>query len=183
MDNKFQEQLKEIVDTYGYDAVVEVVRKWTSKPLPTTNALVHGENLAATLYQLDTGIADILEAGTANEEAYSNKADLQKRARELDTEIQLREANAIMEIQGTGRDAFVMVGDKKVALTNDTSRDAYRHTASQDLRKELGEVEAELVKLDIGLAKSKDAYNSKVEAFQGIRIKANLQANILAFLK
>lgn len=183
MENQYQEQLKQLVESYGYDAIVETVRKLTSKPLPTTNALVHEENLAATLYQIDTGIADILAAGTANEEAYQNKAELQKRARQLDTEIQLCEANALMEIQGTGKDAFVIMGDKKVAVTNDQARDAFRRTASQALRKELGEIEAELIKLDIGLAKAKDAYNAKLEAFQGIRIKANLQANILAYLK
>ncbi len=183
MENKFKDQIKEMVETYGYDVVVEAVRKATTKPLPTTNALIHEENLAATLYQLDTGVADILQAGNANEVAYQNKAELQKRARQLDTEIQLCEANALMEIQGTGKDAFAIIDGKKIAVTNDQSRDAYRRVASQALRKELGEIEAEITKLDIGLAKSRDAYNAKLEAFQGIRVKATLQANILAYLK
>lgn len=176
-------EIKKLIEQYGVDAVTEAVEKLTARHIPKTSTpLVDEDKLQATIYQLDTAVADILAAGNVVEETYQNKAELLKRARQLDTEIQLVEAAAVMEIQGTGKDAFVMHEGKKVAITNDTSRDAFRRTASNDLRKQRSEIEAEITKLDIEQARARDAYNAKLEAFQGIRVKANLQANILASL-
>jgi len=140
---------------------------------------VDDDKLQASLYQLDTGVGDILAAGTAVEASYQNKAEMVKRSRQLETEIQLAEAGAIMEIQGTGKDAFAVVGGKKIAITNDQSRDAYRHTISRELRAEKATVDASITKLDIDIIRAKDGYNAKLEAFHGIRVKANLQAAIL----
>lgn len=176
-------EIKELINQHGTDAVVKAVEELTAKHLPKTSTpLVDEDKLQATIYQLDTGVADILEAGNLVEATYQNKAELMKRSRQLETEVQLAEATAIMEIQGTGKDAFVVYGGKKIAITNDTARDAYRRTASQELRKEQAETDAEITKLDISLARARDTYNAKLEAFQGIRVKANLQANILANL-
>lgn len=176
-------EIKELMDQYGVEAVVEAVRGLTSKHIPkTATPLVDEDKLQATIYQLDAGVTDILEAGNAVENAYQNKASLLKEARQLDTEIQLAEASAVMEIQGTGKDAFAIVGGKKVAITNDTARDAYRRTASKEYRERQAAIEAEITKLDIEHSKAKDNYNAKLEAVQCIRVKANLQANILASL-
>jgi hypothetical protein len=177
------QEIKELMDKYGADAVVEAIRGFTSTHVPkTATPLVDEDKLQATVYQLDTGVSEILEAGTAVEATYQNKAELLKQARQLETEVKLAEAAAIMEIQGTGKDAFVVVGGKRVALTNDTARDAYRRMASQEYRKNQAAIEADIRKIDIELAQKKDAYAAKLEALACIRAKANLQANILANL-
>jgi len=184
-----KEQLQKLIETHGKEAVVEAVAAMVAKPIPRISSpLVSDETLQATLYQLDTSVSDILAAGDANEAAYQEKAELMKKARQLETEIQLIESEAIMNIQGTGKDAFGILTDgegnqKKVYLNNDTQRDAYRRHFSQVARKELAEVEAEVRRIDINLARAKDAYNAKQEAINCIRVKATLQANVLAFLK
>lgn len=177
------QEMKELMEKYGTEAVVAAVKQLTQKAIPKENRpIIDDDKLQATVYQLDTAIADILEAGTTLEATYQNKAELMKQARQLDTEIQLTEANAVMEIQGIGKDAFVVVGGKKVAITNDTSRDAYRRTTSQDIRKKQATIEAEITRLDISLMRARDNYNAKLEAFQGVRVKANLQAAMLNYL-
>lgn len=176
-------EINSLIEQYGVEAITEAVKALTAKHIPKEHRpIVDEDKLQATLYQLDTAIADILEAGTVVEDTYRNKADLMRTARQLETEIQLTEANAVMEIRGTGKDAFVSVGSKKIAITNDTSRDAYRRTTSQDLRKQQAATEAEVTRIDISLMRARDAYNAKLEAFQGVRVKANLQASILAYL-
>lgn len=175
-------EIKELMDQYGVEAVVEAVRGLTSTHVPkTATPLVDEDKLQATIYQLDTGVADILEAGTLVEATYQNKAELLKQSRQLDTEIQLEEAHAIMSITGTGKDAYAILDNgTKVAITNDTARDAFRRMASKDYRNKQSAIDADVVKIDIELAKAKDAYSAKLEALQCIRAKANLQANILA---
>lgn len=174
------EQLKALIDQHGAATVVEAVKQLTAKHIPkTATPLVDDDKLQASLYQLDTGVGDILAAGIAVEAAYKDKADLMKRSRQLDTEIQLAEAEAFINIQGTGKDAFVQFRGKKIALTNDQSRDAYRRSVSRDFRDEKATVDAAVTKLDIEIMRAKDAYNAKLEAFHGIRVKANLQAAIL----
>jgi hypothetical protein len=173
-------ELQILIDQYGAATIVEAVKQLTGKHIPkTATSLVDDDKLQASLYQLDTGVGDILAAGTAVETAYQDKAELMKCSRQLETEIQLTEAGAIMEIQGTGKDAFAVVDGKKIVITNDQSRDAYRHTVSRDLRTEKATIDAAITKLDIDIIRAKDAYNAKLEAFHGIRVKANLQAAVL----
>lgn len=183
------ERLQALIDEHGKEAVAAAVEKMVAKPIPRISSpLVSDDSLQATLLQLDTSVTDILKAGDANEAAYQAKAELMKKARLLETDIQLTESEAIMAIQGTGKDAFGIITDadgkeKKVTLSNDTQRDAYRRFFSQKARKELADVEAEIRRIDVEMARAKDAYNAKQEAINCIRVKATLQANVLAFLK
>lgn len=154
------------------------------KHIPTTaSPLVSNDNLFATMQQLDAAISDILEAGTAKEATYQDKAELVRRIRELDTEIQLVEANAVMSIEGVGKDARGRLPNGQlVSLTNDAARDAFRRSFSADLRTEQTKAQAQVAQLDVMLARANDAYTAKQEAFSGIRAKANLQAAILGYL-
>lgn len=135
-----------------------------------------------TLNQLDSATAEILAAGQANEAAYGNKADLMKQSRELETEIQLAESEAFMQIEGEGKDAYAVVAGKKVPLTNDKSRDAYRVMSSKAQREQLAQVTSQLAKIDVEIARAKETYYAKQEASQNIRVKANVQAALLNFL-
>lgn len=182
--NDISTKIHELLTAYGPDAVIAAVKQLTAKSIPATySPLVSEAKLAETLYQLDTAIAEILEAGKQQEDTYQNKAELLKRQRALDTEVQLCEANALMQIQGQGKDAFVTVNGFRVAMTNDASRDAYRRNASKDLRTDQALVESQIASIDVALSKARDAYASKQEALNGIRVKANLQAALLAYLK
>lgn len=177
-------ELQDLVTQYGADAVIDAARKLLATHIPkTATPLVDEDKLQATVYQLDTGVSEILAAGTAVEAAYQNKAELLKQSRQLDTEIQLEEAHAIMSITGTGKDAYAILDNgTRVAITNDTARDAFRRMASKDYRTHQSTIDADVAKIDIDLAKAKDAYATKLEALACIRAKANLQANILANL-
>ena len=148
-------------------------------PITPTSAVVSPEALSLTIQSLDTHANDLLALSVQVEDAYGDRAALIREKIELDTEIKLREADAVMNITGSGKDAKALVGDKMVALTNDTSRDAYRRKASEDLRHKLAEVEGRIAQIDVNIAKAKDSYNALLELVKSLRAKANLQAAIL----
>lgn len=144
--------------------------------------ILSDDELQATVLQLDSAVRELVEVGTQRENAYENRSVLLKSVRGLQTEIQLAESDAIMQIQGSGKDAYAIVNGIKIALTNDTSRDAYRHNASRNYRQELAVYEGELAKLNSDLDRLNDMYNAKVDALRGLQAKANLQAAYLNYL-
>lgn len=144
--------------------------------------VLSNEELKATQLQLDTAVSELIEIGTQRESVYGDKAVLVKRARELQTEIQLAESDAIMNVQGSGKDAYGIIGNRKIFLTNDTARDAYRREASRKEREELAQVEGKLDKINTELFKITDSFNAKAEALRGIQAKARLQAALLESL-
>lgn len=144
--------------------------------------ILSDEELQATALQLDATVTELMEIGKEREGIYGDRAVLMKRARELQTEIQLAESEAIMQIQGSGKDAFGIVNGQKVYLTNDTARDAYRRNASKAQRIELAEIEGKIAEIEANLAKLNDTFNAKIEARRSIQAKANLQAAYLQYL-
>lgn len=144
--------------------------------------ILSDEELQATALQLDATVTELMEIGKEREGIYGDRAALMKRARELQTEIQLAESDAIMQIQGTGKDAFGIVDGRPVYLTNDTARDAYRRNASKAQRIELAEVEGKLAEIESRIMKINDTFNAKIEARRSIQAKANLQAAYLQYL-
>lgn len=105
------------------------------------------EQLINTISQLDAAVTDILEAERKNEETYQNKAALARHARQLETSIQITEAEAINTICRTGKDAYGVINcpngtSVRVSVTNDTQRDAFRKHFSATERKELVSMEA-----------------------------------------
>lgn len=156
--------------------------------IPAINTpVVTDEQIINTVSQLDAAVADLLEAGRKQEETYQNKADLVKKARQLETEIQLVETDAVINIVGTGKDAYGMVTDSKgnavkMPLNNDTQRDAYRRHFSADLRREQARVEAEIKAIEVAQFKAREDYDAKKQAVECIRAKASLQAAALTYL-
>ena len=144
--------------------------------------VLSNEELKATQLQLDTAVSELIEIGTQRESVYGDKAVLAKRARELQTEIQLAESDAIMNVQGSGKDAYGIIGNRNIFLTIDTARDAYRREASRKEREELAQVEGQLDKINTELFKITDSFNAKAEALRGIQAKARLQAALLESL-
>lgn len=145
-------------------------------------AIISPESLKLTLDQLDFVIQDVEAKGKDKEAAYGEKGPLLRKKTQLDTDIKLAEAEAIMNIRGEGRNQFVIIDDHQVALTNDTTRDAYRRNSSRGQRQELASVEAELAQLDISIAQKNDAWYTAKESSESVRAKSNLQAALLNFL-
>ena len=152
------------------------------KPTREFIKILSDDELRATALQLDAAVSEVVTAGEQRESVYGEKAVLMKRGRELQTEIKLAESNAIMQIQGNGKDAFAIVDGRKVFLTNDTARDAYRREASRAERTELAKIEGQLMQIDVTLGKASDVFNTKVEVLHGIQAKAKLQAALLEYL-
>ena len=141
------------------------------------------QKLEDTVSQLDTAVSEVLTAGEAVEAAYKDRGGLLRRKAQLETDVQLTEASALMEIKGEARSQYAIVAGEKVALTNDQARDAYRRMASKEQREELAKVEGELLALDVELEKAKEKRNTMKEANDSIRAKANIQAALLNFLR
>ena len=84
-----KEELQKLIEQYGADAVVKAAAEAANQHVPTINTpVVTDEQLINTISQLDAAVTDILEAGRKNEETYQNKAELARRARQLETSIQ-----------------------------------------------------------------------------------------------
>ncbi|GAA4711380.1 hypothetical protein [Brevibacillus fulvus] len=141
------------------------------------------EELQMTLQQLDAAAQDVINAGQAREEAYGNKADLVKQRTTLKTDVDLTESEAIMNIKGEGKSAYAeMPGGEKVYLTNETAREAYRKMASQEQRKSLALVEADINALEVIYYQASDKWQTVKAASDAIQAKANLQAAMLTFM-
>lgn len=153
------------------------------RPIPAEYIpVIAADKLANTVAELDAGIADILKAGQAKEAAYANKRDLIKQKVQLETEVKLAESEALMEIKGEARSQYVVIAGEKVALNNDTARDAYRRMASKELREKLAEVEGEIAAIDVDIARASDSWYSSKDANDSIRAKAHVQGSLLEFL-
>lgn len=167
---------------------LEAVGKKVTEHIPSVyTPVVSEDQILNTVSQLDAAVSEMLEAGKKQEETYQNKAELVRRARQLETEIKLTETDAIIQIVGTGKDAYGIVADAagnpvKMPLTNDTQRDAYRRHHSADLRKELSRVEADIRAIEVSQVKAREDYDTRKQAVECIRAKAALQAAALTYL-
>ena len=176
-----KEELQKLIEQYGADAVAKAAA--LNKHVPTINTpVVTDEQLINTISQLDAAVTDILEAGRKNEETYQNKVELARRARQLETSIQITEAEAINTICGTGNIPYPDGTHVRVAVTNDTQRDAFRRHFSADERKELASVEADIKAIEVSQFKAREDLDAKKEALSCIRAKAQLQAAALTYL-
>lgn len=177
-----KEELQKLIEQYGADAVVRAAAEAANQHVPTINTpVVTDEQLLNTISQLDAAVTDILEAGRKNEETYQNKAALVRHARQLETSIQITEAEAINTICGTGKDAYGVINypngtSVRVSVTNDTQRDAFRRHFSATERKELASVEADIKAIEVSQFKTREDLDAKKEALSCIRAKAQLQA-------
>ena len=184
-----KEELQKLIEQYGADAVAKAAAEALNKHVPTINTpVVTDEQLINTISQLDAAVTDILEAGRKNEETYQNKVELARRARQLETSIQITEAEAINTICGTGKDAYGIIPypdgtHVRVAVTNDTQRDAFRRHFSAAERKELASVEADIKAIEVSQFKTREDLDAKKEALSCIRAKAQLQAAALTYLR
>lgn len=182
------EVLQKLMEQEGADNLIKAVEAITGKPVSRIHTpVVTDEQLINTISQLDAAVTDMLEASKRQEDTYQDKATLVKQARQLETSIQITEAEAINTIIGSGKDAYGLIFDEhgnqtKVSLVNDTQRDAFRRHYSADDRKELARVESEIRAIEVAQVKAREDYDAKKEAVICIRVKAQLQAAALNYL-
>ncbi|WP_371380869.1 hypothetical protein [Sporomusa aerivorans] len=184
--NDVQEQLEHLVTLYGPDKVKFAVQKLlgaSSRPMPAEYIPILAPSLLErTVAQLERALDDVKAAGYAKENVYRNKADLVKQQTTMEAAVKLAEAEAFMQIEGEGRDQYVMEEDKKIALNNDAARDAFRRRASAEERRQAANLTAQINAIDVELAEAGDAWFTTKEAVETIRAKAYLQAALLNFL-
>lgn len=181
--SELNKQIRSLQEVHGTEKLLAAATEILGKKVPIDYVRVLDPlELQASLQQIDAAVQDVLEKGKAREEAYGRKAELIKQKVKLKTAVELKEAEAFMQIQGEGRNQFAYVNDQKVALTNDTLRDAYRQHYSKEERQQLTEVEQELASIDIKIYQTKDAWETAKESADLVKAKAYVQANLLNFL-
>lgn len=132
---------------------------------------------------LDASISDIMQLGKELEAAYANRAELIRQKMEINDEIKLVESEAIMNIRGDARSQYVLIGNEKVALSNEQARDAYRRLSSKEQRIRLTPVEAQLEYIDAEISRIKDKQSTIREANENLRAKAYAVAAVFNYYK
>ena len=181
-----RKQFEGLVAAYGPEKVKAMARELLQsqgRPIPAEHLpIISSDMLEKTMYQLDSALNNIQEAGAKKEATYQQKAELVRQKTMQETAIKLAEADAFMRIEGEGRDQFVMEGSRKISLNNDAARDAFRRRSSADERRDLAEVNSAINHIDIELSQAGDMWFTAKEAAESVRCKASLQAALLNFL-
>lgn len=184
---QIKDQLAILINQYGENNVKAAAETMLAaaegyRPPSQYLPVISAEKLADTLAQLDASTSDIIEKAKAREAVYGEKLTLIKRKRELETAIELKESESIMEIRGEARSQYVMKNGEKISLTNEESRKAYARMASAEERRQLAEVEAELLQIEQQAFWKKDEYDAAVKAGDQVQAKSYLQAGLLNLL-
>lgn len=184
MNEEATNKFIELVQTYGAEAVLAGAKQLLDgkRVEPEFLKTVNANNIDTTFQQLDRSLQLVLDRGEEHQDLYKNRGQLLHEKMLLETDVKLTEANAIMKIQGNGKDQYVLDGEIKIPLTNETARDAYRRKSSATARQRLATVEAELAKIESDIWKSKDTWGAVKETLDILRAKANLQTALLYFL-
>ncbi len=162
---------------------MEALQAAKAKPVPAEfTAIISPQALEQTIDQLELTGAELVQKGQAKEAASTGKGDLLKKKRTLETAIKLTEAEAIMKIEGSGKDAFVTVNGQRQNVGTEQMKDAYRRNISGSLRRELAEVESDIMAMEAGALQASDGWYTVKEASENVRAKAAVQAALLNFL-
>lgn len=179
-------KLKEMMLSYGTETVraaAESLLNISDKKIPMTySGILNINKLEDTIAGLEAGIADSLAAGKLIEAAYLEKASLYKKKLQLETEIKLAEADAIMEIRGDGKNQYAMVNGEQIPMPNETARDAYRRSVSGKYRRQLSEIDGDIASIDINIARAREKSGALKEANESLRARAHVQAALLNYL-
>jgi hypothetical protein len=183
METKEKQQLTSVVNEmvfkYGPDEVAKAIEELAirgRKALPLeAYGTITPQGINSLIAALDTTVGDLLAAGQKKAEAYQDKAELMKQLRELENEIKITEATALMDTDGK----TATVNGKVVALNNQEARDAYRRLSSKDLRAKRAEVEGKIARIDVMIQKANDDWYTIKEAGDKIQAKAQVFAGLL----
>lgn len=140
--------------------------------------IIQPDKVEDVFTQIEAVLLDIHTCGQAVENAYGNKGQLLKEIAQLEGEIDIKEAEAFMQLDGD----TVTVDGKSIKLSNDKLRDFYRKFVSRVERRRLAEKEAELKQIDVEIFKAKDRWEETKKAADLLEAKAYAQGNLFKFL-
>lgn len=148
------------------------------------NDILNLEEVKKTLDELNYLTNEILSKQNKINEAYGmdKKGYLLKQKKELEAMIDITESEAIMMIQGEGKNAHAIVDGQAVPMTNDTQRKSYMTYVTKEQRKQLAELEGEIARLDTEIFKMKDELEIMFQTAENVRRKAELQARLLQYM-
>jgi len=178
--------LQQLADTYGMEKMTEAAEAMlgqleASKQLPAEYArLLSPEQLQNTAIQLDSAMDDIIVRGQEKENCYGNKGELVSQKINLDNQIKINEAVAM--VNGGGDAKVIVYEGVTYPFNNEAARDAFRRFVTKELRKQRAELEGEIVKADLKIEQAKDNWNAAVQASHLVQAKANAQAALLNWL-
>jgi hypothetical protein len=167
--------IDQLIKANGSDAVEDAIKQLVSRSILKPKAeeysrLLSPEAIETTAARLEAGITDVMGHAKAVDGAYGDKPTLMKRARELETEIKICEAGAMMQTEAA-------------VLKNAEQRDAYRRKASEVLRREQAQVEGQIAYIDAAIAKAKEGREATLQIVESVRAIAHVQAELLGYLK
>jgi hypothetical protein len=167
--------INELIKQNGSEAVEDAIKQLIGKSMLRPKAaeyskLLSPEALETTLARLEAGVSDIMVHAKNVDAAYGDKPALAKRSRELETEIKICEAGAMMK-------------DEAAALKNSEQRDAYRRKASEKLRQEEATVQGQIAYIDAAVAKAKENREATIQIVESVRAIAHVQAELLSYLR
>ncbi|MER1275518.1 hypothetical protein RJD11_12260 [Bacillus velezensis] len=181
-----EDKITALVGEYGKEKVMNAAEELLNaaiKKVPAGyDSVVSPENVQFVIQAIDAAVADVVAEGEKVDSAYGERARLMKEKTTLETAVQLKEAEAIMQIQGEGRSQYVIWKGEKIALTNDTLRDSYRRSAAESEHRQLANVKAQLAEIEVNIMAAKDMYATAKEAADLLKAKAHVQGNLLKFL-
>src|SRR5690625_304653 len=177
-----QNVFKSLIDDYGNEKVLQAAEQLLDqeqkKRAGQYHELVTPEKLTDDLQFVDHALSDLHETGNAVQEAYANRSSLVKRITQLETEIDLDEAEAFMMLDGNK----VKMDGRTVTLSNDKMRDAYRKYVTREPRTELAKLQAELKAIEIEIYKAKEKQEESKQSADLIKARLYVQGNLLKFL-
>ncbi|WP_214737452.1 MULTISPECIES: hypothetical protein [unclassified Exiguobacterium] len=141
--------------------------------------IIKPENVESVNTMVDAALSDLVAIEKEVGEAYGNRAELVKAAKQLEGEIKLLEAGAFMKI---GVDNTVEIDGSKVKLANSEMRDMYRRYVSREPRSQLTGIEADLAQVECQIALMKDRWDILKQSTNLIEARAWAQGNLLKFL-
>lgn len=177
-----QNIFKSLIDDYGTDQVTKAAKQLLdqeqNKRAGNYHELITPEKLVEDLQLVNSALQDVANAGQAVDDAYANRSELVKRITQLETNIELDEAEAFMMLDGNK----AVIDGKTTTLSNDKLRDAYRKYVTRDLRTELADLEADLKAIEIDIFKAKERQDEARQSASILKARLHVQANLLKFL-
>lgn len=175
--------LNKLVEEHGAENVFTAAKQILNGKIDSQSdsgyaGLIQPDKVQESVSLIENALRDVTEAGKAVEEAYGDRRSLVKQISQLETSIELTEAEAFMQLEGNK----VEVDGKTITLSNDKMRDMYRKYSSREERKQRAELESELKAIEISTYKAKDRWEEAKLSADLVKSRAYVQANLLEFL-
>lgn len=145
--------------------------------------IISADRVSATMDELQAVQDEVYRVAAVRQSAYENKATLMKQKTELETAIKLTESEALMNTEFIGKDQFGTIEGHRIPLNNDTNRNTFRRMSSSEERRKLGEVTADIARIEVEYAKANDEWQAAIERAAAVKAKAAIQSKLLGMIE